>query len=154
MLSAQLPNPQFDRHGRTSMRYLAGIMLLRLQGLVFLSLLLGVTMFSNIVGNLGVVPFVGRVAYLPAVVLAMAAAGGLVLGLTKWGQTSAAGLYEGLLLAAGIAFAIVDRPGGDQTPAFRDPAVIAYLVLLPIGVALVTYGPVIFAIRRGGLAAL
>jgi uncharacterized protein (TIGR00369 family) len=136
------------------MRYLAGIMLLRLQGLVFLGLLLGVTMFSNVVGNLGVVPFVGRVAYLPAVVLAMASAGGLGLGLTKWGQTSATGLYEGLLLAAGIAFAIVDRPGGGQTPAFRDPAVIVHLILLPIAVALVTYWPVIFAIRRGGLAAL
>ncbi|MFY9614114.1 MAG: hotdog fold thioesterase [Candidatus Dormiibacterota bacterium] len=154
MLSAQLPNPQFDRFGRTSMRYLAGIMLLRLQGLIFLALFLAVTMFSNVVGNLGVVPLVGRVAYLPALVLAMAAAGGLILGLTKWGQTSAVALYEGLLVAGGIAFAIVDQPGGGQAPAFRDPATIFHLLLLPIAVALVTYWPVLFAIRRGGLAAL
>ena len=154
MLSAQLPNPQLDRDGRTSMRFLIVIMLLRLQGLIFLAFLLSVTVFSSIVGNLVVVPLAGRIVLVPALLLVIAAAGGLVLGLTRWGQTNAVGLYQGLLVLGGIAFALLDRPGADETAAFRDPATIFYLVVLPVVVALVTYGPLLRAVRRDGLAAL
>ena len=154
MLSAQLPNPQYDRHGRTSMRHLAGIMLLRLQGLIFLGFLLSVTLFASLVGNLKVVPLVGRMVFLPALVLGVGAVLGLLLGLSKWGQTNAVGAYEGLLVLGMITFAIVDHPGGGETAAIRDPATIFYLVVLPVVVALVTYVPLLQAVRRGGWGAL
>jgi uncharacterized protein (TIGR00369 family) len=154
VLSAQLPNPQYDRNGRPSMRYLAVIMLLRLQGLVFLVLLLSVTMFGQLLGNLESVPLVGRVVFLPTFVLAVAALAGLVLGLTKLGQGNGVGLFEALLLAAGLAFIAIDHPGGGETPAFRDPAVYLHLALLPIGIGLAVYWPLVKVIRSGGLAAL
>lgn len=149
MLSAKVPNPQYSRDGRTSMRWVAGVMLLRFQGILFVAFV-AASVFSSTVGNLETYPVVGRVAGLPLVVLALGAGGGLGLGLTRWGQTPLVAAYEGFLVLGFLVYGLIDRPAAEQTPVYRDLASVTYLVLLPLAVTVLTVWPLIRARLPGG----
>jgi uncharacterized protein (TIGR00369 family) len=149
VLSAQIPNPQFSRDGRTSMRWVAAVMLLRFQGLLFVAFV-AASVFSGTVGNLEGYPVVGRVAALSMVLLALGAGGGLALGLSRWGQSPLVAAYEGLLVLGFLAYAVIDRPAAGQTAVLGDPASWTYLVVLPVAVTVLTLWPLIRARLPGG----